>query len=187
MNQWASRVGAALLVAVVMSAGTARSQSMAGGTAASVKELSTLLAAAGTAAGPRFIAAEDPADPSRFVAAMVLPDLQVLLVSAAYRAPVLLRERVLTRKYQDAYQDLQAASVPEGKIVIEDLLANGLAPKPAKGQGPDAATLGGKTVTFDGLWRKAKLKEEEYTSAYATAEKEYARLLGLLIAQAKAR
>jgi hypothetical protein len=98
---------------------------------------------------------------------------------------VLLRERVLTRKYQDAYQDLQAASIPEGRIVIEDLLANGLVVKPAKGQAADVATLGGKTVAFDGLWRKAKLKEEDYTSAYATAEKEYRRLLGLLIAQAK--
>ncbi len=116
---------------------------------------------------------------------MLLPDLQLLLVSAGYTAPVLLRERVLTKKYQDAYQDLQAASVPEGKVVIEDLLANGLAVKPAKGQTPDAATIGGRTVTFDGLWRKAKISEADYTSAFAAAEQQYTRLLGLLIAQAK--
>jgi hypothetical protein len=187
MNQWGSRVAAALLVSVAVQAGTASAQSAALGTATSVKELTTLLTSSGDATGPRFIAAEDPTDPTRFVAAMVLPDLQLLVVSAAYRAPVLLRERVLTRKYQDAYQDLQAASIPEGRIVIEDLLANGLVVKPVKGQAADVATLGGKTVTFDGLWRKAKLKEEEYTSAYATAEKEYTRLLGLLIAQAKVK
>jgi len=75
--------------------------------------------------------------------------------------------------------------VAEGKVVIEDLRANGLAIKPAKGQTPDAATIAGRTVTFDGLWRKAKLKEEDYTAAFAAAEQQYTRLLGLLIAQAK--
>ncbi len=184
MNSRAFHVIAGLVALVVTTAGAAHAQSATSGTAAAAKELSTLLATGG-GAGPRFIAAEDPADPDRFVAAMVLPDLQLLLVSADYKAPVLLRERVLTRKYRDAYQDLQAASIPEGKVVIEDLLANGLASKPAKGQAPDAATFDGRTVTFDGLWRKAKLKEEEYTDAFMKAEQQYARLLGLLIAQAK--
>ena len=118
---------------------------------------------------------------------MLLPDLQLLVVSAAYEAPVLLRERVLTRKYREAYQDLQAASVPEGKIVIEDLLANGLAVRPAKGQAADAATLSGKAFTFDGAWRKAKVSETDYMTAFEKAQKEYSRVLGLLIAQAKAR
>lgn len=157
-----------------------------GGTGAAAKELGALLAA-GDAPGPRFVAAEDPTDASRFVAAMVLPDLQILLISARYSTPVLLRERVLTRKYQDAYLDLHSASLPAGKIVIEDLLANGLASKPAKGESADSATLDGRAVTFDGQWRKAKLKEEEYTGAFAQAEQEYTRLLGLLIAQAKAK
>ena len=185
MVQWSTRVAAALLVAGLAQAGVARAQP-ATETTASAKELGTLLASAG-GAGPRFIAAEDPSDPSRFVAAMLLPDLQLLLVSAAYRAPVLLRERVLTRKYQEAYQDLQAASVTDGKIVIEDLLANGLVARPAKGQGPDAATLSGKAFTFDGLWRKAKVSEADYTTAFEKAQKEYARVLGLLIAQARAK
>ena len=186
MVQWSTRVAAALFVAACAYAPVATAQPAAGGTAASVKELGSLLAAAG-GAGPRFIAAEDPSDPSRFVAAMLLPDLQLLLVSANYKAPVLLRERVLTRKYQEAYQDLQAASALEGRIVIEDLLANGLAVRPAKGQAADAATLSGKPITFDGAWRKAKLTEADYTSAYEKADKEYARVLPLLIAQAKVK
>ena len=187
MNQWRSRVAAAFLMTALAQAGPAWAQAAPAGTAAGVKELGTLLASAGGTPGARFIAAEDPADPTRFVAAMLLPDLQLMLVSAAYKAPVLLRERVLTKKYQDAYQDLHAASIPEGKIVIEDLLANGLAAKPARGQAADVATFSGKTVTFDGLWRKAKLTEQDYTAAYAKAEKEYTRLLGLLIAQAKVK
>lgn len=186
MNQWASRVAAALLVAgCAQGAVVAAAQPAQRGTADSVKELSGLLASAAPAGAPRFIAAEIPGDADRFVAAMLLPDLQLLLVSADYTAPVLLRERVLTRKYREAYQDLQAASVPDGKVVIEDLLANGLAVKPAKNQAPDAATIEGRTVTFDGQWRKAKLKEEEYMAVFSKAEQEYDKLLDLLIAQAK--
>lgn len=188
MNHWTRRVAAALLAAgIAQGAVPVAAQPAAADTAASVKELSTLLASAGAAGAPRFIAAEIPGDASRFVAAMLLPDLQLLLVSAAYKAPVLLRERVLTRKYQEAYQDLQAASIPEGKVIIEDLLANGIAIKPPKNQTPDAATIDGRTYTFDGQWRKAKLKEEEYTGAFTKAEQEYGKLLALLIAQAKVK
>jgi hypothetical protein len=188
MNQWVSRVAAALLVAgCAHGAAFAAAQPVPAGTADSVKELSGLLASAGPAGAPRFIAAEIPGDADRFVAAMLLPDLQLLLVSADYTAPVLLRERVLTRKYREAYQDLQAASVPDGKVVIEDLLANGLAVKPAKNQAPDAATIDGRTVTFDGQWRKAKLKEAEYSAVFSKAEQEYDKLLDLLIAQAKVK
>jgi len=105
--------GVALVMTVVLTGLTAAvpalAQPPAGPTAAGAKELSTLLAKAAKP-GPRFIAAEDPTDPTRFVAAMLLPDLQLLVVSATYRVPVLLRERVLTRKYREAYLDLQAGS-----------------------------------------------------------------------------
>ncbi|WP_239493102.1 hypothetical protein [Luteitalea sp. TBR-22] len=188
MIQWGTRVAMALLGSGLMVAAGATAQPAAGGgTAAIARELSAALASQGAPGAPRFIAAEDPKDPTRFVAAMLLPDLQLMVVSAAYKAPVLLRERVLTRKYQEAYQDLHAASVPEGKVVIEDLLANGLAVKPARNQAPDVATIGGRTVSFDGQWRKARIPEAEYTAAFASAEQEYTRLLGLLVAQAKVK
>lgn len=177
-----TRCALACVIGLVCAAPTAAQ----GGTSAAAKELVTLLGKGG-AAGPRYIAAEDPKDATRFVAAMVLPDVQILLISAGYGSPVLLRERVLTRKYQDAYLDLHSASLPTGKIVIDDLLADGLMPKPPKGAAADSATFDGRAVTFDGQWRKAKLKEEEYTGAFAKAEEEYARLLGLLVAQAKAQ
>lgn len=185
MTQWRNRTAAALVVTALMQAGTVMAQPTMSSTAAPVKELLGLLEDKGRPSNARFIAAQDPADPDRFVAAMLLPDLQLMMVSAAYPAPVLLRERVLTKKYRDAYQDLQAASIVEGKIVIEDLLADGLAAKPPKGRGADAATIAGRTVTFDGQWRKAKISESDYNKAYATAEEEYARLLKVLIAQAK--
>ena len=121
MDQWGTRVAAAFLVAGLAQAGIASAQPATSNTAAPVKELASLLAGKGGGTGAQFVAAEDPKDNSRFVAAMLLPDLQLLLVSAAYKAPVLLRERVLTKKYQDAYQDLQAASQAEGRLVIDEL------------------------------------------------------------------
>ena len=51
----------------------------------------------------------------------------------------------------------------------------------------DAATIAGRTITFDGQWRKSKVSEADYTSAFTTAEQEYTRLLGLLIAEAKVK
>ena len=185
MTQSGSLLATALLLLTGLAPASAAAAPPPSTTAAPVKELASLLAAKATGPGPRFIAAEDPTDKTRFVAAMLLPDLQLLVVAAAYEAPVLLRERVLTRKYREAYQDLQSASIPDGKVVIEDLLADGLVIKPAKGQAADQATIDDKTVAFDGQWRKARLKEEEYTAAFSDAEKRYTRLLGLLIAQAK--
>lgn len=166
-------------------AGLATAQPAAVATAPAVKELTTLLAKTGEKEGPRFIAAEDPADPTRFVAAMLIPELQLLVVSAKYPVPVLLREHVLTGRYREAYQDLQATVRGEARIRIDDLLANGLALKPLEGQPADAVTRGGKTVQFDGQWRQAKLSEKAYIDAFEKAEKDYSRLLGLLIARAK--
>ena len=186
MTQLRSVLATALLLLTGLAPASAAPAQQASGTATPVKELATLLAAKSPGAGPRFIAAEDPTDKSRFVAAMLLPDLQLLVVAAAYETPVLLRERVLTGKYRDAYQDLQAASIPDGKVVIEDVRADGLVIKPGKGQAADQATIADKTVAFDGQWRKARLKEDEYTAAFADAEQRYERLLGLLIAQARA-
>jgi hypothetical protein len=44
---------------------------------------------------------------------------------------------------------------------------------------------GDKSTAFDGEWKKAKLSEAEYTKAYADADERYAKMLSLLLAQAK--
>ena len=83
MGQWGNRIAAAVLVAGLAQAGVAGAQPVTSSPAAPVKELASLLVGKGTGSGAQFVAAEDPRDATRFVAAMLLPDLQLLLVSAS--------------------------------------------------------------------------------------------------------
>ncbi len=135
---------------------------------------------------PRYMAAADPNDDERFLAAMLIPGVQLLIVDAKYEVPVLLRERLLTGKYQEAYLDLSTATAVEDRLTIEDILADGLAFKPAKGVAAgDVVIRGGETVKFDGQWRKQKIKEDAYKEAFAAAEDDYLRILALLVEQAR--
>jgi hypothetical protein len=133
----------------------------------------------------QYIAARDPSDPSRYVAAMHFPGLQLMVVSAKYAAPSLLNEKIIQRKYQDAYIDLNSASERATRIIFEDLKANGMARTKVKDQPPDAYEVQGKRVVFDFDWRKQKITEDDYFKALTRADDEYARVLTLLLEEAK--
>lgn len=153
-------------------------------TAAAAKQLADALASQTEGPGPRFIAANDPSGPNRFVAAMLIPNVQLLVIAADYRVPMLLRERLLTAKYRDAYQDLSSATKESSRLTIDDVQADGLALKPGRGRAGDLLVHGDREVRFDGRWRDQKIKEDAYKAAFADARKEYLRLVGLLVAQA---
>jgi hypothetical protein len=155
-------------------------------TAAAAKELTASLEGQAEGVAPRFIAANDPSDPERFVAAMLLPGIQLVIVSAEYPAPVLLRERLLTGKFQDAYQDLSAASVPESRLMIEDVRADGLAFRPGKGQAADVVIHGtDEPYRFDWQWRRNRIRQDDYMAKFEETRAEYLRLVGLLTEAAK--
>lgn len=131
------------------------------------------------------IAAKNPEAPDQFVGALYFPGLQLLVVSAKYTAPALLAERIGKREYRDVYIDLNSASIPESKVFIEDLRANGLLPRRDDDEPFDVYEGGGKRTMFDGDWKKQKLSEKEYMDAYVAADKAYARMLSLMIAELK--
>jgi hypothetical protein len=133
----------------------------------------------------QYIAARDPNDPSRYVAAMHFPGLQLMVVSARYAAPSLINEKILQRKYQEAYIDLNSASERGTRVIFEDLKANGIVRTKVKDQPPDAYEREGKRLVFDFDWRKQKLSEDEYFKTLSAADEEYARILGLLLEEAK--
>ncbi len=133
----------------------------------------------------QYVAARDPKDPSRYVAAMHFPGQQLMVVSARYAAPALLNEKIFQRKYQDAYIDLNSASERATRIIFEDLKANGFVRAKAKDQPPDAYEVDGKRVVFDFDWRRQKMSEGDYFKVLATADEEYARLVGLLLDEVK--
>ena len=133
----------------------------------------------------QYIATKDPTDPGRFVAAMHLPGAQLLIVSARYGAPALLNEKVLLGKFQDAYIDLNSASEAATRIIVEDLRADGYALAKSKDMMRDSFEANGKRVVFDFDWRKQKLTQAEYFSTLEAADTQYARMLELLIAEAR--
>jgi hypothetical protein len=71
------------------------------------------------------ISAADPADPGRFVSAM-LAGPQLLVIRARYSSPAYLRERILKNEHQQVYADLHSAGAKEGHVFIIDSGADGL-------------------------------------------------------------
>ena len=136
--------------------------------------------------GLQYIAAKAP-EPEYYVAALHIPGVQLLVVKAKYSVPVLFDERLSKKEYQDAYIDLNSASLPETKIFVEDLRADGLHVRRDSDEPFDIYEASGRRTMFDGDFKKQKLSEEEYTRLFATADEQYAKMLGALIAQLKKR
>lgn len=131
------------------------------------------------------VAVRSPDEADVFVAALFFPG-QLIVVSAKYPAPPLLNEKLAQNNHRDVYIELNSASVPESRVIITDLGADGLRAKKAKRDDPfDSRDLGGKTLAFDGNWREDKMSEEEYMKAYSESDEQYARMLSLLVAAAK--
>jgi hypothetical protein len=64
-----------------------------------------------------------------------------------------------------------------------DQACDGLVAKPGD-SAPDTWEQGTTNTIFDGDFKKAKLSEEAYGKAFATADEKYAHILGLLATQA---
>lgn len=138
------------------------------------------LAAALDAGSLDSIAAQDPAAPDAYVAALYFKGGQILVVAARYSQPSLLATLIAKKDYRNVYMDLTSASIADSKIFVQDMLADGL-----RAKSDDSCEAGGKTITFNGDFKKQKITEDEYSKAYASAESRYAQLLVALTAQAK--
>jgi hypothetical protein len=121
-----------------------------------------------------------------FVAALYLPDTELLVVSGKYAAPALLFEKIISKNYKDAYLDLSTASMPDSKILIEDLKSDGIRATSGSNQPFDMVTKGnGEPIRFDGQWKKRKMSEADYLKAFSEAEEVYQRMLTALVAELK--
>jgi len=144
--------------------------------AAPAVKLGELLAAKNLTA----VAARDSSEPGRFVAALLVPHVQLLVVSARYSQPDLLDGRLVRKEYRDAYEDIFSASIKETKVFFEDANADGLCNDRTA---PDVMYEGGvKQTIFDGDWHKHGLSEKAYTDLYTKADARYAQMLSDLIA-----
>ena len=147
--------------------------------------LAKQLAAALDAGKLDSIAAKDPSTPGAYVAALYFGGSQLLVVSAQYAVPQLLDDRLTKKEFRDVYIDLNSASKPETKVFIQDSGADGLKAKAEDGQGSDSVEQAGKTMSFDGDWKKQKMTEQDYLKMFSAADEKYAAILNALLGQAK--
>jgi hypothetical protein len=124
--------------------------------------------------------------PDGYVAALYYPGMQLLVVAAKYKEPVLLNERIAKKEYRETYIDLNSAGLPKSKCLFMDLGADGLKAKRDEGKPFDTfENTSGKEIAFNSDWKAQKLSEEEYMKAFADADARYAKILQALIAQLK--
>jgi hypothetical protein len=147
--------------------------------------LAKQLAAAMEAAKLDSVAAKDPSNPGVYIAALYIPNFQLLAIANSYAAPMLLDTRLSRKEYRDVYIDLNSASPAATRLFVEDLGADGLKAKREDNQGFDAVENKGTRTMFDSDWRKQKLSEEDYSKAFAAADERYTQILTALLAQLK--
>ena len=148
--------------------------------AALAKELTALLDAKKLDS----IAARVASGSDQFVAALYFPG-QLLVVSARYSVPPVLNEKIARNEFKDVYIDLNAASIPESKILITDLGADGLRATREANQPFDTQDMHNKGIRFDGNWREDKMSEADYMKAFSQADENYILALEVLIGALK--
>lgn len=128
------------------------------------------------------ISAADPAEPGRFVAAM-LAGQQLLVIRAPYSVPAVLREKILKGEHQQVYGDLHSAGDRDGRIFVMDSGADGL--KLAR-ESSDVSWRNATTQAIFNLdWKTQKLKEADYRRTFDEDQKTYAEMLATLIGAIK--
>jgi len=147
----------------------------------------TALAEALKASGLAAFAVRDPERAGRFVAVLNIPEVQLLVVSAAYSKPSDIEYRLTHKEYNQAYADLNNSTLATERFFVEDAHGDGLVARPKKGVLPDTVTVGTDQRVFDGDFvsnnkkNPKKITEGEYYQAFTSADARYARLLGLLL------
>ena len=127
------------------------------------------------------IAAAHPSDPGRFVAAMHIKGVQLLVISGRYSAPALLKEQLIKGDYRKVYLDLNAAADKEGRLFITDSQANGLRAEPEKNTPFDISWRDmSAQVLYNRDWKGQKMNEAAYRKRFSEDETEYASMLEVL-------
>jgi len=145
-----------------------------------VKELTDLLTA------QKLDAVATRLDSDTFAAAFYVPGSELIAISAKYSAPAFLNEKILGRKYQDAYADLSTTAATDSKVLIEDIKADGIRAQPGKGEASDIVTRGAAApLQLDGKWKDRKMAQDDYTKAFQDAETSYRKILEALIVELK--
>ena len=124
------------------------------------------------------------ASANEYVGALYFPGSQLLVVRAKFDTPWRADSLLDMKNYRDLYIELNSASVPNTKVFVSDLSANGLRAK-KDGNLYDTADIGGKTFNFDGDWKKAKIPEADYSKTFTDTDQQYLDMVQTLLAALK--
>jgi len=177
---------AVTFVSGLVSATQVLAQTPAGLSTAKAKELSAMMKGKNIDS----FAVREGQSPNRFVAVMLVPDVQLLLVSAVYSRPTDIEYRIYQKDYAQAYRDLRSGALASERFFVEDVLGDGLMATPAKNAQPDSCIIGTATQSFVGAADPKKSKDtrmalEPYMKAFGEADKRYAELLDGMIQELK--
>ncbi|MEO8078420.1 MAG: hypothetical protein ABI818_18980 [Acidobacteriota bacterium] len=128
-------------------------------------------------------AAPDPDGEGRFVAVMLIPGVQLLVVAAKSTAPAYVEAQLAQQLYREVYSTLQSAAVLETKVFFQDMGSDGLR---ADSNVDIMYEHGTRQTTFDGDWKRQKMSKSEYEDKLRTADVAYSRLLSLLTERLRA-
>ena len=129
------------------------------------------------------VAAADPSESGRFVAALYLPGSQPLVIAATHPQPSRMQRTIDAGNHRQAYIDLHTTGAKAGRLFVEDLQANGLQPTREDDEPFDLVWENDRTQTvYDGDWERQWLTRDTYFSRFAEADRRYAALLEHLIA-----
>jgi hypothetical protein len=177
----AAATGAAIL------AGQSASPPPSSTSTLAAKELVNLLEARKLEA----FAARDEANAGQFIAALLIPGVQLMVVSAVYKRPSDIEYRLYHKDYMSAYQDLRSGILADNRVIVEDVSGDGLLAIPRKDTGRDTFTVSGTARVFDGDFadprrrNQKKISQEDYFKAYGEADARYAKLLETLLTELK--
>jgi hypothetical protein len=124
------------------------------------------------------IAAPDPNKPGRFVAALLLPGVQLLVVAADYPNAAELQSLITQRNYRDVYSALHQPVTKQSRVFFLDAGCDGLR------TGSDTIDVmyekGTTETLFDGNWKKSGLSEEAYLKRVQEADGQFKELVSML-------
>lgn len=160
-----------LALAFLLSASAAVPLRAQPSSAALARELTTSLAARHLEA----FAARDPQAQDAFVAVLVYPDVQLLVVRARYPAPAALDQQLAAGSYRDVYVALQSNALPDGKLFVQDMQADGL-----RAEADQTVDILYEQVVHQTVLN-GNPRSREYRETLRTKDVEYSRVLGLLV------
>lgn len=121
-------------------------------------------------------AARDPNAPDRIVAAMLFPGVQLLVVSARYPSPAALDPSFANKDYRDVYKALQGSAIPDSKLFVQDMGADGLRTTEAQSADVVYQQVVHQTIL------NGKVDDGKYQKTLSPLDADYSRALEILIA-----